>query len=202
MEDAKRNCSRDLVILIFFPVIITVGIGILWSFLMSFRDNPDTASPAIIWCSMGAGMLGFPVWYLRKTAPEQCTFHRLGLQWNFPRDGISVLAVTAGLTLLKKMILHSAMLPAFLQNAPIAVCEEFWCKSILFLKLGDVFPSRRMVVFCSAAVFAFVTHAGESMLDNLLIRLPFGLLTGWIYHRTDRLFWPVALHLSYNMLIT
>lgn len=201
MEHAKTNRYRDLIVMMFLPVIITVGTGILWSVLMSFRKNPDTPSPAVIWVSMGVGMLGFPVWYLRKTAPAQCTFRQLGLQWMFPRDGTGLLLLTAGTVILKKTVFHSALLPALLQNVPIAVCEEFWCKSILFLKLRDLFQSRWMVIFGSAAVFAFVTHAGESILDNLLIRLPFGLLTGWIYSRTDRLFWPVALHLSYNMLI-
>ena len=99
------------------------------------------------------------------------------------------------------MIFKGDIVFALVQNIPIAFCEEFWCKGVIFTQLKHIFKNNYIVILISAIIFAFITHLGQSFLANLVVRFPFGLVSGFIYYKTGKLIYPVLLHLLYNAMI-
>jgi len=75
-----------------------------------------------------------------------------------------------------------------LTNAPNINTNGAYCKPIIIL------------IACFI-IFAFITHLGQSFLANLVVRFPFGLVSGFIYYKTGKLIYPVLLHLLYNAMI-
>lgn len=192
--------ASDLAVVAVLPPIGTVLIGVATSVAMRAALPEGTASDLIIWVSMGFAMVALPLGFLaragaRPTAPELGLVRPSG-------------AAAATLTLLTlavccyELARGADVVALLLQNVPIACCEEFWCKGLIFHLGRRVFSSGVLIVAVSAAVFAFVTHTGSPVLTNLVFRLPFGLITGLIYLRTRSLAWPVLLHLNYNLLVS
>jgi len=67
---------------------------------------------------------------------------------------------------------------------------------------------RRLSVLCgkywglilASVVFAFIGHPRAPLIDNLVLRLPFGLILGYLYLRSRSLLIPTALHWGFNVL--
>ena len=95
-----------------------------------------------------------------------------------------------------------AVLWAFLQNIPIACSEEFWSKGILIRQLVSYVKYPVVLIVVPACVFAFVAHFNQPFLANLLYRFPFGLLTAMLFLWTKSLYWPICLHLGYNVMVS
>jgi membrane protease YdiL (CAAX protease family) len=52
----------------------------------------------------------------------------------------------------------------------------------------------------AAAVFALVGHARVPVLDGGMLRLPFGLILGYVYLRSNSLLMPIIMHWWFNVL--
>ncbi len=77
--------------------------------------------------------------------------------------------------------------------------EEFFFRGILQRRLCDLCGKYCGLVLASA-VFAFAGHFKAPFIDNLILRLPFGLILGYLYLRSRSLLIPVAMHFGFNML--
>ncbi len=200
VED-KEKFYINLVILAVFPVILTIMVGLVIDFLIGDLRYGHFSALITVWISMIVGMVIFPVIYLRKNDNEVCNFTDLGLVLKLPLDGIFVGVLIFFLIIVKTVILGGDVVFALVQNVPIAFCEEFWCKGVIFTQLKHIFKNNYMVILLSAMIFAFITHQGNSFVDNLILRLPFGLISGLIYYKTGKLLYPISLHLLYNAMI-
>lgn len=189
-----------IVILSTFPVILTVLLGIIIDLSLGELKQDLFFSLITVWVSMALGMIIFPVFYLYKNDRVACTVKKLGLIFT-TCDVIVVMVLIIGLFIIKNRIIKADVVFPLLQNIPIAVCEEFWCKSILYTQLNKVLKKPLAIITVSAVVFTFITHSGGGLWDNVLLRFPFALITGYIYYRTNKLVYPVVLHLFYNVII-
>ncbi|MFQ6035775.1 MAG: lysostaphin resistance A-like protein [Sedimentisphaerales bacterium] len=83
----------------------------------------------------------------------------------------------------------------------------------LFAALGEEvlyrgIIQRRLCVLCgeycglilASVLFAFVGHSRAPLIDNLVFRLPFGLVLGYLYLRSHSLLIPVGIHCGFNVL--
>lgn len=82
------------------------------------------------------------------------------------------------------------------------------------VSLGEEFTYRRLIpqilctrykvwtsILISAFMFAFILHMNESLLLNLLIRFPMGVVFGYITTRTNSIITTVVLHTVYNLVV-
>lgn len=195
-----RSDLADLGVLAVFPPLATVLLGVLVNISLEWSRPYASPDNVVIWLSMVPAMVVVPALYLRRLQPELRPAN-LGLRRPSPATASAIALLVVGLCAVK--LAHGADLPAVLaQNIPIAFCEEFWSKGVLFHQARKVFRSDAVVVLTSAAVFAFVTHLSAAPLINLLLRFPVGILTAVVYVRTRSLAWPVALHFAYNVSIS
>lgn len=190
----------ETVFLAVFPPVATVAVGVLVRIVLAPLLSAMAVDLITIWVSMLLGMVVLPACYLqREHGPLQ--HDDLGVRW----PGLPQLLI--GLCLLTGLAVHMslrdpAVLWAFLQNIPIAFSEEFWSKGILIRQLVSYVKSPVVLIVVSACVFAFVTHFNQPFLANLLYRFPFGLLTAMLFLWTKSLYWPICLHLGYNVMVS
>ena len=81
----------------------------------------------------------------------------------------------------------------------VALSEEVLYRGIIQRRLCNLSGKYSGLIFASI-VFAFVGHCKAPVMDNLILRLPFGLILGYIYLRTRSLVLPVAMHWGFNVL--
>lgn len=96
-----------------------------------------------------------------------------------------------------KLISHYIAISHF---AVVALSEEFLTRGILIKKLSKTFTPALCLII-SSICFAFIFHSNVSMLMNLLIRLPLGLLLGFLYLKAKNLRTPILVHWVYNVLV-
>ena len=197
----KEKIYIDIVVLSIFPVFFTIISGIIVDLLIGDLRYGHLSSALTVWISMIIGMFIFPIIYLRKNDNAVCNPVDLGLEIDFPLVVILITLVIIFLIVVKTMIFKGDIVFALVQNIPIAFCEEFWCKGVIFTQLKHIFKNNYIVILISAIIFAFITHLGQSFLANLVVRFPFGLVSGFIYYKTGKLIYPVLLHLLYNAMI-
>ncbi|MFD1900979.1 CPBP family intramembrane glutamic endopeptidase [Enterococcus termitis] len=82
----------------------------------------------------------------------------------------------------------------------IAFAEEFFYRYFIF---NIISQNARCVhtVIITSLIFAFVGHISEPFLDNLLYRLPLGILFSVIRVWSKSISVPTVIHAIYNLLI-
>lgn len=200
-KENKEKLYINLAVLSVFPVFLTIIVGIIIDFLIGDLRYGYFSALLTVWISMIVGMVVLPIIYLRKNDNTVCNFVDLGLVMSLPFDGVFIAILILAIVLVKAMFFGGDIIFALIQNIPIAFCEEFWCKGIIFTQLKHIFKNNYMVILLSAMIFAFITHMGNSFVENLILRFPFGLITGFIYYKTGKLIYPISLHLFYNSMI-
>lgn len=85
------------------------------------------------------------------------------------------------------------------QTIMVAVAEEIWARGILTHYLRQLIASKWLILIMTSCIFAFVTHMNEPFLDNLIWRLPGGLLLGFVYMKTGRLYLSIIIHFGCNI---
>lgn len=78
----------------------------------------------------------------------------------------------------------------------IAISEEYLFR--YFLMDGN---DSKIIIVVSSILFTFVVHGNESLLSNLIIRFPLGLVLASVYFRSNNYYLPTALHFLYNLLM-
>jgi membrane protease YdiL (CAAX protease family) len=81
----------------------------------------------------------------------------------------------------------------------IVLGEEVLYRGIIQRRLSVVFGKYTGWLLASA-IFAFIGHPQSSLIDNIILRLPFGLILGYLYFRSQSLLFPIVLHWVYNCL--
>jgi membrane protease YdiL (CAAX protease family) len=80
-----------------------------------------------------------------------------------------------------------------------AFAEELFYRAILQRRLSNL-CGKFLGLASASMVFAFIGHFRAPLIDNLILRLPFGLILGYLYLRRGSLLFPVILHWGFNML--
>jgi len=80
-----------------------------------------------------------------------------------------------------------------------AGAEEIFFRGMLQRRLARA-VGPMTAILAVAAVFAFAGHVRADPLISLAIRLPGGILFGYLYHRTQSLLPPLAAHWAFNLL--
>lgn len=77
--------------------------------------------------------------------------------------------------------------------------EEMFYRGIIQRRLSILWGKYRGLILASA-IFAFIGHPKAPLIDNLILRLPFGLILGCLYLRTQSLLIPIVMHWWVNIL--
>ena len=81
----------------------------------------------------------------------------------------------------------------------VSFSEEILYRGIMQRRLSFLF-GRITGLILASALFAFAGHTHEPVLDNLIFRLPFGIILGYLYLRKQSLFIPICVHCVFNFL--
>ncbi|MGG6432707.1 lysostaphin resistance A-like protein [Anoxybacillus sp. D401a] len=81
--------------------------------------------------------------------------------------------------------------PLFIHYLIVGFGEEILFRGIFQRRLQKVFNPYISIVITSF-VFAFQFHATGSLIDNLFVRFPLGLLLGFIYYRSKNM-WTISI---------
>jgi membrane protease YdiL (CAAX protease family) len=91
------------------------------------------------------------------------------------------------------------ILMMFLSWLVISFSEEILYRGIMQRRFSCLFGQIPGVIVASA-LFAFAGHTREPFFDNLIYRLPFGIILGYLYLRKQNLFVPICVHCVFNFL--
>ena len=81
----------------------------------------------------------------------------------------------------------------------VAFGEEVLYRGIVQRRLSALCGKYWGLILASV-VFAFIGHPRAPLIDNLVLRLPFGLILGYLYLRSRSLLIPTGLHWGFNVL--
>lgn len=81
----------------------------------------------------------------------------------------------------------------------ISFSEEILYRGLMQRRFSFLFGQIPGLILASA-LFAFVGHTREPFFDNLIYRLPFGIILGYLYLRKQSLFIPIYVHCAFNFL--
>ena len=82
-----------------------------------------------------------------------------------------------------------------------AFAEEYLYRQIIFNDIRRNYNAVLALIF-SSFLFAFIGHMGEDIVDNLLYRLPLGVLFCSIKIKFKKLIYPTMVHAMYNIYIS
>ena len=81
----------------------------------------------------------------------------------------------------------------------ISFSDEILYRGIMQRRLSFLFGQIPGLILASV-LFAFAGHTREPFFDNLIYRLPFGIVLGYLYLRKQSLFVPILVHCVFNFL--
>ena len=81
----------------------------------------------------------------------------------------------------------------------VAFGEEVLYRGIIQRRLSNL-CGKYCGLLLASLVFAFVGHFRAPLADNLVLRLPFGLILGYLYLRSRSLLLPIITHWGFNVL--
>jgi membrane protease YdiL (CAAX protease family) len=79
----------------------------------------------------------------------------------------------------------------------IALGEEILYRGVIQRRLFTLLGTNWGLVLASI-MFAFAGHSGEPWINNLVFRLPFGLILGYLYLRSQSILIPIFVHWAFN----
>lgn len=77
----------------------------------------------------------------------------------------------------------------------VAFGEELLYRGVIQRRLTVLF-GRYWGLVLASILFAFLDHPKTPFIDNLILRLPFGLILGYLYLRGNSLIVPIGLHVK------
>lgn len=84
----------------------------------------------------------------------------------------------------------------------VAISEEILVRGIILFELKAMLKKRWLAILISAVIFSLVFHSTDGTWINMLYRIPFGLITGILYEKTDSLTTSVSFHWIYDVLLS
>lgn len=80
----------------------------------------------------------------------------------------------------------------------IVLAEEIFYRGLIQRRLSNLCGCWRGLIFASV-IFALWGHISLPLTDNLILRFPFGMMTGYLYLRSGSLVFPVGVHWFYDI---
>ncbi len=93
----------------------------------------------------------------------------------------------------------SIILLMFFSWLIISFSEEILYRGVMQRRMSFLFGQIPGLILASL-LFAFAGHIREPFFDNLIYRLPFGIILGFLYLRKQSLFVPILVHCVFNFL--
>lgn len=203
----KKNILKEIVNFIGLTIIPMYLVIILSSILIIVfkkinMENTFTSKLLITWFGLGSSFVAIPYLYLRKKYLLKRT--EVGLNQISKTEFviISFLLIILYIVLAIKAKISYLFIIATIQNLGVALSEEFYVKGILFYQARRIYNNSIFIVILSTLVFSFVLHNSNSIINNVIYRVPMGLITSIIYLKTKKIYMPVAIHFIYDMLFT
>ena len=81
----------------------------------------------------------------------------------------------------------------------VAFGEEVLYRGIIQRRFSNL-CGKYCGLISASAIFAFIGHFRAPPADNLILRLPFGLILGYVYLRSRSLLIPIGMHWGFNVL--
>lgn len=184
-----------------FPILSLLILSVSLSMLLpdQFLKNPHS-----LWIGQSLPLLIsfviLPWLYLAKVEKMKVFQSLVTSGYQVRRDSFLAFGFVATVLVLfinGQLISHYIAVSHF---AVVALSEEFLTRGVLINKLSKTFPPVLSLIL-SSLCFAFIFHSNVSMLMNLLIRLPLGLLLGFLYMKAKNLRTPILVHWVYNVLV-
>ncbi len=172
-----------------------------------WRYNPYLSTPYLI--AIILGMIVTPlVW---EKLVRKLDFKKIG--FNFPPHIIREIAYGTVLFILfavySRVLLSMEVGP--LDSSPyiiislsirwlfVAFGEETLYRGILQRRLSALW-GKYLGLILASVVFAFLGHPNAPLAVNLALRLPFGIILGYLYLRSQSLLIPIGAHCAFNIL--
>lgn len=83
----------------------------------------------------------------------------------------------------------------------VSLGEEYMYRDLMLNSLRSSY-SIYVSVILSSILFAFIGHINESIIINLVVRFPLGLILGWIASKTNSITYPIIIHTLYNLIVS
>lgn len=83
----------------------------------------------------------------------------------------------------------------------VSLGEEYMYRDLMLNSLRSSY-SVYVSVILSSILFAFIGHINESIMINLVVRFPLGLILGWIASKTNSITYPIIIHTLYNLIVS
>ncbi|MGA1870493.1 MAG: lysostaphin resistance A-like protein [bacterium] len=77
--------------------------------------------------------------------------------------------------------------------------EEIFYRGIIQRRL-TIILNKYWGLLIASIIFAIIGHPNTPLIDNLIWRLPAGIILGYFYLRTGSLFFPICLHCGFNII--
>lgn len=113
---------------------------------------------------------------------------------------LSLFIIFYNLAYSKKYESTSIMFMMIFHYIVVSVGEEFTYRKLILKLLNERYKTNIAVVI-SAFLFSFLLHINESLLGNLLIRFPIGIVLGFIAVKTESIAYTIILHTMYNLIV-
>jgi len=226
LEDNLRSYGRllrrleTIVVALLAPAAFVGSSRLLVSLGMPTPERPwtepETWVPGVVppfpWVDCLAylfGLVAVPLLWECATAPGERG--RMGLRAPggvYP--ALTLFGVIAGLSAYQRLIylclgqrLPSLLAPQNLAYfsglwAGVALGEEFFFRSVLQRRLTRLWGAVPAILIV-AAIFAFPLHYRAPPVENLLVRLPVGLVLGWLFARQESVLSPIVAHFLLNL---
>ncbi|MEY4045615.1 MAG: hypothetical protein RIR19_84 [Chloroflexota bacterium] len=195
--------------------LLVVGTGAArWRDLFAFSSSAGAIEGALPPAQRRGGWIADVAWGLALLVPSVVTAivasglltHFTGVSPNAPLPPVNIEpGGPAGFGFEVRLALN---LVTAVIVAPLG--EELLYRGVIARAWGRQSGARRAIVF-STLIFAFAhtigvggDTAGEALTAAgiaLLVRIPLGLATGWLWVRRRSLLAPIVLHASYNLLV-
>lgn len=110
-----------------------------------------------------------------------------------------VITITIFFLLTKRYDNNEILKLVILQNISVAIAEEFLYRGVVTYLLEKIVNKRSLAHIISGLIFVFVLHSGESLLENMIYRLPITVLLCAIYYKLKDLKDTIVIHWLYNV---
>ncbi|EOT39137.1 CPBP family intramembrane glutamic endopeptidase [Enterococcus columbae] len=86
-------------------------------------------------------------------------------------------------------------------NYLIAWEEEFVYRYMIPKLLKEIFCSNKIIYILQAIIFVYIGHMGDSLIDNLIYRIPLSFFLYYLKDKTGNIIYSTSLHSVWNIII-
>lgn len=151
-----------------------------------------------IWMALGIAFCMMPYKFIKKKF--HVTKEELGIKRVTKSDSFLFMGCFLYIILLliyKKNL--NLLIVVVIQQLGVSIAEEFLSRGIVCYVLKKITNNNFLIAIISGIIFAIGIHSGSQTLDNIVYRIPAGIILGGVYLKTGRLYPSIVIHLIYNL---